>query len=62
MIPIFYLTLLMALNALFYVSIIVVVNLLSSRINKMKKEVSKWGEIEKLITVELKELINTLKN
>jgi hypothetical protein len=59
---IYIVNILMALNALFYVAIIVVVNILSLRINKLKKEVRKWSEIEKLITVELKELINNFKN
>ena len=59
--PIFYLTLLMALNALFYIAIIVVVNLLYIKIGKMKDDVEKWSEIEKLITGELRELIKKLK-
>lgn len=51
----------MALNALFYIAIIVVVNLLYIKIGKMKGDVEKWSEIEKLITGELRELIKKLK-
>lgn len=60
--PIFYLTLLMCLNVLFYIAIIVVVNILLIKVGRLKKEVARWGEIEKLITIELKELIKTIKN
>ena len=56
-----YISILMLANAVFYVAIILVAHTLIRRVNRFEKELKGWGEIEKLITVELRELIKKIK-
>jgi hypothetical protein len=51
----------MVANVLFYIAIIVTVNVLSVRINNCLKDLAKRNEIDELLAKELRELIKNIK-